>query len=38
MQRTDREKKHYDHDLLMISASTVSALLVVGGALLMLVL
>ncbi len=38
MHRTDREKKIYDHDLLVISASTISGLLIVGAALLLLII
>ena len=38
MHRSDRDKNHYDHDMLVIWASTVSALLIFGAALLMLVI
>jgi hypothetical protein len=36
MRHTDREKKDYDHDLLMIVALTVSGLLIIGATLLAL--
>ncbi|XEN33420.1 hypothetical protein M728_004081 (plasmid) [Ensifer sp. WSM1721] len=37
MHRNDREKKNYDHDLLVISASTISGVLFIGAALLLLI-
>lgn len=36
MRHTEREKKVYDHDLLMIVALTVSGLLIIGATLLAL--
>ncbi|WP_167414956.1 hypothetical protein [Sinorhizobium fredii] len=38
MQRSDREKDHYDYDMFVIWALTVSALLIVGATLLMLLI
>ncbi|APG88054.1 hypothetical protein SAMCCGM7_pC0856 (plasmid) [Sinorhizobium americanum CCGM7] len=38
MHRSEHEKNHYDDDMLVIWASTFSALLIIGATLLMLVI